>query len=192
MQSGAGNDISFNSIVGNGGLRIDLGPPGVTPNDALDADTGANALQNFATLSSVVQNGAMASMTVNQNGLASTQHGVIVYANSACDSSGQGEGEIYLDTISVLTDGSGNGSINAMVPLPSTALLPAFAATSNAAGGAGENTSEFSPCAVNGALQVNIFASGFETLAGLRRRSSRWRRKRRKAASVASARTAPS
>lgn len=165
VESGSGNDISFNSIVGNAGLGIDLGTLGITPNDALDADTGANGLQNFATLSNVLQNGTVASMTVVQNGLPSTQHNVLVYANNGCDPSGNGEGETYLDVVAITTNGSGNGSANVMIPLPSAAIVPMFAATSNVSVAAGENTSEFSPCAPNGALTVNLFANGFETLA---------------------------
>src|SRR5262249_7185447 len=45
-----GNGIRGNGIRGNGGLGIDLGNDGVTPNDATDADTGPNNLQNFPSL----------------------------------------------------------------------------------------------------------------------------------------------
>lgn len=42
-----GNRIWCNSFFQNGGLGIDLGGDGVTPNDPGDADTGPNGLMNF-------------------------------------------------------------------------------------------------------------------------------------------------
>lgn len=42
-----GNRVWCNAIFGNGGLGIDLGGDGVTPNDVGDADDGPNALMNF-------------------------------------------------------------------------------------------------------------------------------------------------
>jgi len=66
------SDTRLNSLFGNtfgnlGGMAIDLSASGsdtdgVTPNDALDADTGPNDLQNSPELSSVSLNGA--TMTV--------------------------------------------------------------------------------------------------------------------------------
>ncbi|MCP9496072.1 MAG: hypothetical protein MSG64_16615 [Pyrinomonadaceae bacterium MAG19_C2-C3] len=45
--------IDRNNIFDNAELGIDLGESGVTPNDSLDTDTGANFLQNFPVLTSV-------------------------------------------------------------------------------------------------------------------------------------------
>ena len=56
VTNGTGNSILSNSIHSNGTtanhLGIDLNGDGVNPNDANDADTGANNLQNFPVLAS--------------------------------------------------------------------------------------------------------------------------------------------
>src|SRR5262249_7701902 len=49
-----GNTIRGNSIDANGGLGIDLGADGVTPNDSDDSDTGPNNLQNFPNIEAVL------------------------------------------------------------------------------------------------------------------------------------------
>lgn len=48
--SAVANDFVRNTIFANGGLAIDLENDGVTPNDPLDADSGANRRQNFPLL----------------------------------------------------------------------------------------------------------------------------------------------
>lgn len=50
--SGRGIDIYANRIYGSGGLGIDLGDDGRTPNDAGDEDEGPNARLNFTVLTS--------------------------------------------------------------------------------------------------------------------------------------------
>lgn len=50
--AGQGNLVDPNSIYGNSGLGIDIGELGHTPNDPLDADTGANNLQNYPVITS--------------------------------------------------------------------------------------------------------------------------------------------
>ncbi|MEM6782958.1 MAG: right-handed parallel beta-helix repeat-containing protein [Bacteroidota bacterium] len=58
-----GVQIARNSTFANGGLGIDLGGNGVTPNDAGDADTGPNNRQNFPDLASATGDG-VATFTV--------------------------------------------------------------------------------------------------------------------------------
>ena len=160
VESGSGNDLTYNALQGNGGLGIDLGPNGVTLNDPLDADAGANDLLNSPLLSNVVQNGSMLSLTVAQaSALPSASIAVILHAVGACDPSGRGEGDTPLDAVSVNTNASGNASVNAMVPLPGPGLVAAVTGTSFIGTG---STSEFSPCAVPAGFTDAVFANGFE------------------------------
>ena len=64
-----GVSILGNSIFSNASLGIDLGINGVTPNDAGDADTGENNLQNFPVLTSANSNTAGTTIvgTLNTN-----------------------------------------------------------------------------------------------------------------------------
>ena len=55
--AGDRNPIQRNSIHSNGGLGIDLGDDGITPNDLQDNDDGPNRLQNFPRLSAAASDG---------------------------------------------------------------------------------------------------------------------------------------
>src|SRR6185436_3244461 len=57
MPSGVTNFVRRNSIHTNGGKAINLGgSPGQLPNDPNDADGGANSLQNYPVISSIIKN----------------------------------------------------------------------------------------------------------------------------------------
>jgi CSLREA domain-containing protein len=102
------NQISGNSIFSNGGLGIDLGSSGVTANDAGDGDTGANDLQNFPVITSVVSGGGSTTIQGTLNTTPNSSVLVEFFASATCDPSGNGEGQTFLQGFSDVTDGSGN------------------------------------------------------------------------------------
>jgi CSLREA domain-containing protein len=156
VSSGTGNRIQRNSIFSNGGLGIDLGANGVTSNDPGDPDSGANRLQNFPVLQSIVVSGGNTTILGSIDSATSNSTYPITiefFSNSSCDPSGHGEGETFLGAISV----SGPGSFIATfaVSLPLNSVVTATATDS-----AG-NTSEFSACArVNGRIVISKTAQG--------------------------------
>jgi Right handed beta helix region len=138
------NSISQNSISGNGEIGIDLGADGVTLNDPGDSDTGANDLQNFPTLGSAHSGANSTSASGVLESAPGMSYQIEIFASSACDRSGNGEGERFLGSRSVTTDGAGLASFvffeSTSVPIGS--FLTATATDPNG------NTSEFSPCRV--------------------------------------------
>ena len=139
------NRISQNSISSNGGLGINLGNitpiDGVTPNDSLDADTGANGLQNFPVLNSAVSSTLTTTISGTLDTAPSGSYTLEFFANSACDPSDHGEGETYLGDTAVTTDGVGHASFS--VALSVGGVTGCMTATATDASG---NTSEFSAC----------------------------------------------
>jgi hypothetical protein len=141
--TGTGHTIRGNSIYPNGRLGIDLGPTGVTPNDAGDPDTGANNLQNFPVVRSVTTGGG--SSTTAQGTLNSAPNAsylIELFANNDCDFSGQGEGQFSLGVTTANTDANGNATFNVTFPVQ---LLQGQIVTATATDANG-NTSEFSVC----------------------------------------------
>src|SRR5436305_1535572 len=82
VPAGVGNPLELNRTFFNGGLGIDLGSAGVTPNDSKDGDAGANGLQNFPTLGAptLSADGTSASFSVHLNSIPFV-HFKIVYYN---------------------------------------------------------------------------------------------------------------
>ena len=155
VDAAAGNTISRNVIYNNAALGIDLAADGPTANDNLDPDPGPNLLQNFPILSTA--NVDDSTVTGSLNSLASTQFTIEYFASAACDSSGWGEGQIYLGAIQATTDGSGNIDVGTTLgnPIPGGYFVTATATAPDG------STSEFSSCVV--ASDV-LFSDGFEAL----------------------------
>ncbi len=156
------NPIRDNQISANGTLGIDLGGDGVTANDAGDADTGPNTLQNFPTLSNVVRGGNMVSMLLSLSSINFSTFGLQAFWSFGCDPIGNGEGENLLGSINAVTAANGTSSVNAMFPLADGTNANALSATAT---NPGASTSEFSPCVAMPNLAILIFANGFENAA---------------------------
>jgi hypothetical protein len=135
------NLIDGNSIFSNGGLGIDLGAFGVTPNDPCDLDTGASLLQNFPVLTQAVS-GNTTGVRGTLNSTPGTMFRLQFFANPVCDGSGNGEGQVYLGQASVATDGTCNAAFVAKLANP---VPPGWVVTAAATDPA-NNTSEFSAC----------------------------------------------
>lgn len=141
-----GVDIHRNIIRANDELGIDLNADGLTQNETLDGDTGANDLQNFPVITSAATfNGIHGTLNSTPN----KTFRIDFYSNAACDSSGNGEGAEFIGSTDVTTDANGNaafqyaGGVSAGQIITATATLPFQpAGQGNNTGG----TSEFSPC----------------------------------------------
>lgn len=154
----AGNTISHNSIHDNALLGIDLVEQvdairhfGPTANDYLDVDHGPNGLMNYPVLVSATAG----SSTVVKGwifGPQFTTFRVEFFSSKAPDPSGYGEGERYLGSIVIMTNGWGFAgfSVSGLGP---TAVGEWITAT--ATDQFGGNTSEFSK-----AVQVTSQSGG--------------------------------
>ena len=140
VTGGTGSTFNTSNIFNNSnGLGIDLGTVGVTPNDANDADGGANNLQNFPVLNYVKSTGEA---NVTFNSTPSRNFRIEYFANTTCDASGNGEGETYLTSQNVTTPAGGTVTFNS-VALSFGAKLQITATATDLTTG---DTSEFSAC----------------------------------------------
>ncbi len=134
--------IRGNSIYGNGGLGIDLAPPGPNLNDPGDPDGGPNGMQNFPLITGVFPSGGSTIIEGLLNSTASTMFSLDLFQSDDCNPSNHGEGQIFLGSTDVATDAGGNASFSATIP---TAVPSGATVTSTATSPAG-HTSEFSDC----------------------------------------------
>ena len=142
VTSGERNEISGNQIYDNGGLGIDLGASGITPNDAGDFDVGANQLQNFATITNALSLHGSTLVQGTLNAEASANFRIELFASPPFDPLGLAEGQLFLGSTNVTTDANGEASFSVMVNYAAADHL--ITATATDANG---NTSEFSSAA---------------------------------------------
>ncbi|MBI4752190.1 MAG: PKD domain-containing protein [Acidobacteria bacterium] len=137
--------INLVKIDDDGSTENDLKNDGLTENDLGDADTGANGLQNFPTITSVASSGGSTTIQGTLNSRPNTTYQLEFFANDAVTSF-QYEGQELIGTTSVTTDGTGNATFTSTVPVAVSSTRFISATATDPTG----NTSEFSF-----ALQVN-------------------------------------
>jgi len=138
--SGTNNAVRGNTHFGNGGLGLDVGGNGIQNNDATDADTGANQLQNFPILQRAVLHANATEVQGELRSTPSTIFAVDFFASNVADPSGNGEGEEFLGTLDVTTDAGGFVRFTHTLAV----ATPRRFLTATATDPSG-NTSEFSP-----------------------------------------------
>jgi hypothetical protein len=140
------NEMSRNSYFSNGGLAIDLGDDGPTPNDAGDADGGANGLQNYPVITSVTPAAAPASGVDVTGSIHTTPNTTVeIYLYAGTD---DGEGRLVLERVTPFeTDAAGNGTFTVNLPGANASDRITAIATAHtfSAEEINANTSEFAP-----------------------------------------------
>lgn len=140
---GVGNAIRKNSIHDNGALGIDLAANGPSANDFLDLDGGPNQMQNGA----VVNAASSTSVDWELDSVPLTDYRLDFFASPACDPSGSGEGETFLDSIPVTTDANGHVDGSTVTAIAAgLGVQVTMTATKTVGAGTSRSTSEFSPC----------------------------------------------
>ncbi|WP_284186858.1 cadherin domain-containing protein, partial [Zoogloea oryzae] len=166
------SSVSFsllgNTFYNNANLAIDLNADGVTANDAGDADTGPNSLQNFPVIATARIDGAgHLALVGTLASTASSYYRIEFYANATQDASGYGEGQRYLGYVNVATDGSGNASFNTVLAVSMAVgeSVTATATKSNAAYSSYTDTSEFAADVMVSVNQLPVVTTTGSTLA---------------------------
>ncbi len=143
---GGRNAIVQNVIHDNGTLGIDLLSDGVTPNDALDGDTGPNGLQNSGLITGAAVVASNLEVDYQLSSTPATDFRIEVFSSASCDSSGHGEADTFLGSVVVTTGNfgfvSGTASwVSTASPGDSVSMT-----VTKKIGGLFTSTSEFSEC----------------------------------------------
>jgi hypothetical protein len=134
-----GSRLTRNAIFGNAGLGIDLAEDGVT------TDGEPLVVESAPFITSVLTVGGLTTVDGVLQSTPSRSFRIEVFASTACDPSGHGEGQTFVGDVEVTTDSTGGASFVAQIVLPAGQLAVTATATSMPQGGMGM-TSEFSQC----------------------------------------------
>ena len=157
------NSLFDNQLVANGGLALDLGGDGVTPNDNDSLGSGLpNRGQNFPVLTAATGGHHKGTL----KGTLTTTPGtytIEAFSSASCDASGYGQGQFSAANLQVTVPNltvMGQGSVAFQLDLDGYFLPPYTAVTAVATDAAGD-TSEFSQCIAY--VDDTIFEGNFET-----------------------------
>jgi|GEM_PF-2274265 CSLREA domain-containing protein len=142
IESGDRNSILSNLIYENFNIGIDLNFDGVTLNDAIDSDGGANQTQNFPILNSASQWGSGTAVRGTLNAAESTAFTVQFFSTPTCDIALHGEGDALLETIAVTTNSQGAATLDRTIPVSLSVGTSISAIATDDQG----NSSEFGRC----------------------------------------------
>ncbi|MEP4681788.1 MAG: LamG-like jellyroll fold domain-containing protein [Rhodopirellula bahusiensis] len=159
---GNGTVLSRQGTASTGSIGIDLQASGddiaygtapyYTANDAGDADTGGNSLQNFPVITQAVSDGTQIAISGTFNSTANETFTIELFT-SASYANGYGQGETFLGSVSVTTDGSGNATFNTTL---FTEVESGDLITATATNDTTKETSEFAAqFAINGPVYAN-------------------------------------
>ena len=159
--AGTGNRILGNSIFANTGSAIDLGANGKTNNDSGDGDSGANNLQNFPVLTKAITTGTLVEITGTLNSTANSYFRLEFFSNATADSTGHGEGQVYLGSTNVATGSTGNAAFRATLnaAVASGSVISATATKSTSSYAAFTDTSEFAANVTAALVPANVLAT---------------------------------
>ena len=143
VSAGTKNQFLQNGWFSNGGLGIDLGNDGVTANDAVDGDGGANNGQNVPIVQSAVEGVGSMAVNVTLGSAQATAYKIRFFATASCDAGGSGEGvKFTVEVLNLVTNSDGFAGGDITLPR----LPPGFNYLTATATDPDGNTSEFSPC----------------------------------------------
>ncbi len=135
------NPLRGNAIFANVSLGIDLGADGVTFNHQ-GSITGPNNYQNYPVLTLATTDGSSVHVKGTLNSTFNTTFNIELFTNPTCDATAFGEGQIFIGTFPVTTDGSGKASFDQTL----ATSVPEGQGVSATATDPSNNTSEFSYC----------------------------------------------